>query len=138
MLHPATLRIMSCKSLVYCASPARMGDQKKQILDYVVAQGKAPLHPFNALPHEYFEGGKVSRQDTLEICCRLIDVCDEFWLFGISEGTLIEYRYVLSTTHANTKPVKLLFRQFDPEWQQRLEEFRDQFADVIARLEELT
>lgn len=106
---------MSNTALVYCACPARLGDKKKQILDFVASKGKAPLHPFNALPYEYFEGGIVGREATLEACCRLIDVCDEFWLFGISEGTLVELEYFYKKGHEASKKLRFFHKQFDDE-----------------------
>lgn len=81
------------KELVYASCPARMGDKKKEIMDFIAFQGKGGLHPFNAFPYEYFEGGVIGRKDTIQMCCRLIDICDQFWLFGISEGTLTETEY---------------------------------------------
>jgi hypothetical protein len=47
------------------------------------------------MPYAFFEGGAPGREQTLTWCCRLIDICDEFWLFGLSDGTLFEADYVM-------------------------------------------
>lgn len=46
--------------LVYCASPSRLVHRVKDIMDFVTDQGYAPLHPFQALPYERFEGNPGS------------------------------------------------------------------------------
>ena len=97
--------------LIYCAQPGRLSDKRKQVMDYVINQEHAPLHPFLAYPYELYEGGFVGRKKTMEFCQRLIDITDEFWLYGISEGTLEDLVYALKIG----KPVKLHL-DFDPEW----------------------
>lgn len=82
--------------LVYAACPSRLAHKTDAILEFVVHHGQAPLHPFQAFPYDLFEGGKPGRERTLEWCCRLIDVCDELWLFGISDGTLFEVNYLIA------------------------------------------
>ncbi|OXY99962.1 hypothetical protein BEK98_01840 [Streptomyces diastatochromogenes] len=77
------------------ACPSRMANQADKFQNLVVEQGHAPLNPFRALPYALFEGGLPGRKQTLEWCCRLIDVCDQMWLFGISAGTLLEVQHLL-------------------------------------------
>lgn len=80
-------------------------------MNFVVKKGHAPLHPFQAFPYELYEGGRVGRKKTMKFCRRLIDIADEFWLFGISEGTLEDLLYALKK-----KKLVKLHLEFDPEW----------------------
>jgi len=48
----------------------------------------------------------------LEFCKRAIEICDEFWMFGISEGTLEELTYALFLR----KSISLFLDGFDSEW----------------------
>ncbi|MHA1832730.1 MAG: hypothetical protein ACTSV7_01955 [Candidatus Baldrarchaeia archaeon] len=107
--------------LIYCATPSRLVKDKEKIMDFVKNEGCAPLHPFCALPYDYFEGGKVGRQKTLEYCLRLIDISDEFWLFGVSDGTLIEFYYC----YKNGKPIRNYLKEFDPCWKKYYQKIKD-------------
>ena len=91
-------------------------------MDFVQSLGYAPLHPFVAFPYERFEGNPdVGRKKTMEYCCRLIDACDVFGLFGISEGTsIIELPYAAK----KNKPILPYFNQFDPDWRREAEKLR--------------
>ena len=125
---------MAYDKLVYCASPARLSYIKDDIMSFVLSKGMAPLHPFNALPAEYFENDIVSRADTLEICCKLVDICDEFWLFGVSEGTLTESQYLLNRSTEFRKPLKVLCEGFDPEYKTYVEKYRERFQKTLTEL----
>lgn len=100
--------------LVYCATPSRLVNKTEEIMDFVQAQGYAPFHPFVAFPYERFEGGSVGRERTIEICKRTIQICEKFWLFGVSEGTLDE----LVEAMKKGKPIRQFLEQFDPEWKE--------------------
>lgn len=99
--------------------PARMKDKKDKIMDFVSESGDAPFHPFQAFPYERFEGGRIGRNKTMEFCIRAVEICDEFYLFGISEGTLYE------TSHARKigKPIKSLVKKFDSDWKKYYDMF---------------
>ncbi len=43
---------------------------------------------------------------------RLINISDEVWMFGVSDGTLEEITHTIK----NNKPVYLKFDGFDSEW----------------------
>ena len=73
-----------------------MGGRTDEFQDFVIGQGHAPVNPFQAFPYPIFEGGRPGREQTLEWCCRLVDMCDQVWLFGISAGTLFEVRHLLA------------------------------------------
>lgn len=100
----------------------------------VALQNKGPLHPFNALPYEYFEGGKIDREKTMEVCCRLIDACDEFWMFGVSEGTLIEATYFFEKGYDETKPIKVLVDEFDQEWRDYAKKYEKDYKATLEKL----
>ncbi|HUD08065.1 MAG TPA: hypothetical protein VMQ52_03240 [Candidatus Saccharimonadales bacterium] len=125
---------MAYNDLVYCASPARLGNLKHKIMEYVADQNKGPLHPFNALPYKYFEGGKLGRAKTMEVCCSLIGVCDEFWIFGISEGTLIEATYFFAQASNKNKPFRVLVNEFDKEWKIYAKKYSNNYKETLKKL----
>ena len=117
--------------LIYCATPSRLVKKIKEIMDFVNERGNAPLHPFQAFPYERFEGNpNVGRKKTIEWCLKLMEMCDEFWLFGISEGTLQELNYALKIK----KPAKT-FLEFDEDWKKFYEELGDNFSDPLKKIE---
>ncbi len=82
--------------LIYCATPSRLAGKTGEIMDFVTNKGYAPLHPFQAFPYERFEGNpNIGRKKTMEWCFRTVEISDEVWLFGISDGTLGESQYGL-------------------------------------------
>jgi len=113
-----------------CATPARMADKKKEIMDFVTKQGLGPFHPFQAFEYDRFEGGPVGREKTMDFCKRSIKICDEFWLFGISEGTLDELEYAVKTN----KPVKCHYEKFDPEWKKYYLKFKSRFVGLFSSI----
>jgi hypothetical protein len=72
-----------------------------------------------------FEGGKIGREKTMELCQRLIEAADEFWLFGVSEGTLQDLTYALKIK----KPVKV-FLDFDPEWETHYKKLKEKYKNL--------
>ncbi len=118
--------------LIYCATPSRLADKTSAIMDYVTAQGFGPFHPFQAFDIARFENGPVGRELTLAFCCRAIEICDEFWLFGISEGTLRELEFANShTRNGMRKPIHFLL-DFDPDWYLEWEGLRKHFENLEA------
>lgn len=116
--------------LIYCATPSRIAGRKTEIMNFVTSKGHGPFHPFQAFEYERFEGGPIGRIATIEMCLRAVDMCDEFWMFGISQGTLIELRRALS----QRKLVNLFIKEFDPEWQTALQNFSSAFPREIRYL----
>lgn len=113
--------------LVYCATPSRLSHQAEAICEFVDRIGYAPLQPLIALPRKHFEGNiNVGREKTLEHCERLIEICEEFWLFGISEGTVREF---LKANDLN-KPIRLI-KKFDGDWECKAIELNA--ADMLRR-----
>lgn len=122
--------------LIYCATPARMADKRREIMDFVTRQGLGPLHPFQVFEYERFEGGPIGRSKTMEFCCRAIKICEEFWLFGISKGTLSELCYVLklNSLRKKPKPIRLFLDGFDKDWRTEYEKLKDEFNDPLSRI----
>ena len=101
--------------LIYCATPSRIVHKKNEIMRFVQEQGHAPFHPFQAFPFNFFENhGSIGREKSMEFCFRAVAMCDEFWIFGISHGTLQE----LQVAQKYNKPVRLFFHDFDEDWEQ--------------------
>lgn len=126
--------------LAYAATPARLKHKIEEIMDYMQEEGQLPFHPFIAFPYERYEGDeRVGREPTMTVCCRAIEMCDEFWIFGISEGTLIELTWVLQWNADNptkVKTIRLLHEEFDPEWQKYYEQYKNEprFNDPLERI----
>ncbi len=132
-----TTKNQSKGNLVYASCPSRLSSKKEEIMKFVASFGKGCLHPFNALPYEYFEGGVIGREKSLDLCCRLIDVCDEFWLFGISEGTLLETEYFFQKNLQLSKPIPICvyIKEFDHEWQKYCSIYQDKFGPTLDQLQ---
>ena len=116
--------------LIYCATPSRISNKIKQIMDVVTSKCYGPFHPFQAFELERFEHGPVGRDKTMEFCKRAVEICDEFWMFGVSEGTLFELNYALELG----KPVQLMFEGFDPEWEEFYEKLGVGSGDLLNGL----
>ncbi len=113
--------------LVYCATPSRLKGKTIEIMDFVTSLGKAPLHPFQALPYERYEGNpKIGREKSMEYCFRLVDICDEFYMFGISRGALDEVNRALKLG----KPIEPHF-EFDPDWQGLYAELKWEYGNPL-------
>ncbi len=50
----------------------------------------SPLHLFSFMKDD------SNREEILQVCFRLIDICDEVWVYGDSEGCRKEMEYALS------------------------------------------
>ncbi|PIN80614.1 hypothetical protein COV11_03725 [Candidatus Woesearchaeota archaeon CG10_big_fil_rev_8_21_14_0_10_30_7] len=117
--------------LIYCATPSRLVYKIDKIMDFVTNQGNAPLHPFQAFPYERYEGNpRVGRTKSMEWCLRLVDICDEFYMFGVSNGTLEEVAYAIKTI----KPVTLQFDGFDLEWDKFYQEIGQKYGNPLYKL----
>lgn len=127
------------KGLAYCSIPSRMAGKTEEIMDFVQAQRYAPFNPLLAFPRKRFEDGAVGREETLEICLRATRICDELWLFGISEGTVAELEYFLTgiifTLYSGrTKRIKFFFKEFDPAWRENLEKLEKEYKPKSFRI----
>ena len=58
----------------------------------------SPLHLFSFMEDD------LQREGILRVCFRLIDICDEVWVYGDSEGCRREANYAKSVG----KPVKMV------------------------------
>lgn len=124
-------------AVMYGSTPSRLSHKTDEIMKFVAGLGKACLHPFKALPIEYFENGCVGREKTICVCCKLIDVCEEFGIFGISVGCLIELEYHLELNTRLSIPQKLsvFIKDFDPTWQTYYHQLKDHYPKAIAALQ---
>lgn len=50
----------------------------------------SPIHLFSFMKDD------SNREEILQVCFRLIDICDEVWIYGDSEGCRKEREYALS------------------------------------------
>jgi len=117
--------------LIYCATPSRLVHKIDNIMDFVTNQGNAPLHPFQAFPYERYEGNpKIERTKSMEWCLRLVDISDEFYIFGVSNGTLEEVAHAIKTI----KPVTLQFDGFDTEWKKFYQELGHKYGNPLDKL----
>ena len=58
----------------------------------------SPLHLFSFMEND------DNREEILQVCFRLIDICDEVWIYGDSEGCRSEAKYAKSVG----KPVRMV------------------------------
>ena len=59
----------------------------------LVKQGILPISPLHLFS---FMENDLQREEILQVCFRLIDICDEVWVYGDSEGCREERGYALS------------------------------------------
>jgi hypothetical protein len=59
----------------------------------LVKQGILPISPLHLFS---FMENDDNREEILQVCFRLIDICDEVWIYGDSEGCEKERDYALS------------------------------------------
>jgi len=117
--------------LIYCATPSRLVHRLDDIMDFVSNQGNAPLHPFQAFPYDRFEGNdNIGRAKSMKWCLRLVDISDEFYMFGVSNGTLEEVAYAIKTS----KLIKLQFDGFDLEWEKYNQELGHKYGNPIGSI----
>lgn len=124
--------MVQVKNLVYCATPSRIAVKKSEICDFVIKEGKLPFHPFFAFPYEFYEGNpEVGRDKTMAACLYALEFCSEFWLFGISDGTMQEL------VHAKKigKPIRLFMEQFDPDGEEYYENLSEKYGDPLKDIE---
>lgn len=122
--------------LVFASTPSRMVDRTDEIMQFVSKKGKACLHPFNAMPYEYYEGGELGRDYTLDVCHRLIAACDELWVFGASDGTMFEIEEFIKNNARRSKPQQFrnYVKEFDPKWHEYLRAYAMKYPAAAALL----
>ena len=79
--------------LIYCATPKRIFHKSNEIINKVLSTGNAPFFPFFSFPINIFEDGPIGREKTINFCLKSIEICDELWFFGLSEGTILELNH---------------------------------------------
>ena len=122
--------------LIYCATPSRLSKPENitVIKNFVREMGYAPFHPFEAFPLNYFEANpKIGRNKSMEWCLRAVGMCDEFWMFGVSDGTLQE----ASRAILINKPIQLHFQSWhpgDPEWKRFYDDLGPKYGNPLDDL----
>lgn len=74
------------------------GNRKRadKICKHIVKQGLlpiSPLHLFSFIDNET----KEARKEIMAVCFKLIDISDEVWVYGDSEGCKLEEEYAERT-----------------------------------------
>lgn len=85
----------------YADCPEKNKKKVNEICRGLITQGYmpiSPLHLFSFLDNDNF------REQILQICFDLIDLSDEVWVYGESEGCNMELEYALLIN----KPIKIL------------------------------
>jgi hypothetical protein len=90
------------------------GNKKKadEICKYLLKQGHLPLSPLHLFS---FMENDTRRNEIMRICFELIQIADEVWIFGDSEGCQEEKSYA----EFIGKPVKIMYDK--PEYRKLLE-----------------
>jgi hypothetical protein len=78
------------KSLVYTAQSKNYFYCRDAVCEFVFRRGAVPLNPFRAF--DYFLGDRVARDLVRQGNQRLLEACDEVWVFGdrLADGVLVE------------------------------------------------
>lgn len=118
---------------IYCAIPPRLVSYQRRIVDVVAAQNCVPIHAFQTPPCESFENRSVGRELSMESRKRMVDISDELWMFGVSDGTLEDLSYALSIE----KPIRLN-GQFDPSWNEHNLRLRKKHSYALEKYHALS
>jgi len=94
--------VASDRPLVYTAQSKHFFYCRDAVCEYVFGHGGVPINPFKAF--DYFLGDRVARHLVREGNRKLLEACDELWVFGdtLADGVLIEIAQAVLTR----KPVK--------------------------------
>ena len=71
------------------------GNRKKvdSICRDLAGKGVLPISPLHLFG---FMDNDLQREEIMRVCFRLIDICDEVWVYGDSEGCRMELEYAPS------------------------------------------
>jgi len=87
--------------IIYTAISKKMFYHRFSISKYVLNNGGAPLNPF--MNFDYFMGEGIERDKVREANNRIVEMCDELWVFGdISNGVVAE----IQIANQKNKPVR--------------------------------
>jgi hypothetical protein len=81
---------VSGPTLVYTAQSKQHFYCRDAVCEFVFQQGAVPLNPFRAF--DYFLGDRVDRDAVRRGNMRILEACDEVWVFGdtLADGVVIE------------------------------------------------
>ena len=76
--------------LVYTAQSKRYFYCRDAVCQFVLSRGAVPLNPFRMF--DYFLGDRVARDRVRAANRRVLEICDEVWVFGtdLADGVLVE------------------------------------------------
>lgn len=77
----------------FASDPKRNREKADIICRDLVRQGVLPISPLHLFSFMDDDG---EREKILQVCFKLIDICDEVWVYGDSEGCRKEREYALS------------------------------------------
>ena len=122
---------MTISLLTYCALPSRLRHLTQQTYDFVIAKGHAPLHPFITFPEKDFaDKSTFGREQSLRFALQLVGASSQLYIFGISEGTIIE----ANRAYAQSKPIDIFVNEFDSDWKKYYPEMRKRFGDFLDQI----
>lgn len=81
---------MTASQLVYTAQSKLHFYCRDAVCEFVFRQGAVPLNPFRVF--DYFLNDRVNRDEVRKGNMRVLEACDEVWIFGdsLADGVLIE------------------------------------------------
>lgn len=119
------------RDIIYAATPIRLQHLTEEICDFIEQSNYIPLHPFFALPYQRYNYDRFTKDEIYHTCFRLIDSCDQLWIFGINSGSLREYQYATS----KNMPVQSLIKKLDPNWEEQSKKTKyNLFGDLIKNV----
>jgi len=77
----------------YKDDPTGNRKQADRICRELAREGMLPISPLHLFS---FMDNDDKREEILQVCFRLIDICDEVWIYGDSEGCEKEREYARS------------------------------------------
>ena len=76
----------------YADNPEKNKNRVDKICKEVLGKGYLPISPLHLF--SYMENDNF-RKEVLQACFNLIDLSDEVWIYGMSEGCSLELEYAL-------------------------------------------
>ncbi len=83
----------------YSDNPEENKKKAEQICKLLIKEGMLPISPLHLFS---FSENDDARSEIMEVCYKLIDISDEVWIYGFSEGCKLEKEYAIK----NNKTIK--------------------------------
>jgi guanylate kinase len=117
--------------IMYCATPSRLRHKSGEVKEFARKMGYVPVIPFDVGPFEEFEGGKIGRARTIALMLQLERGCDATGVFGLSDGTMLEFEDAI----IRRQEVRLI-PELDPEWDMRKDGYNKQYGPLFGIIRE--